>query len=151
VCLLVIHCISLPRGHYGGPTIAQLFTNCLPADAPPELAGLRVSSHFLIRRDGALLQFVSCRDRAWHAGVSCWHGRADCNDFSIGVELEGVDDGLYTVAQYEVLQALQQGLAARYPLRAMAAHSDIAPGRKTDPGPGFDWSRASAVLPRDPG
>jgi AmpD protein len=154
VCLLVVHCISLPRGEFGGPAILQLFTNGLPLTEHPDfagLAGLRVSSHFLIRRDGALLQFVSCAARAWHAGTSSWRGRPDCNDYSIGVELEGVDDGLYTSAQYEVLRALQSGLVARYPLRAMAAHSDIAPGRKTDPGPGFDWSRASAALTRDPG
>lgn len=151
VCLLVIHCISLPRGCYGGAAVPQLFANTLDTRADPrlaDLAGLRVSSHFLIRRDGELLQFVSCHQRAWHAGVSCWRGRPGCNDFSIGVELEGVDDGPYADAQYEVLTALQQGLLGAYPLRAQAAHSDIAPGRKTDPGPGFEWSRASALLER---
>lgn len=154
VTLLVVHCISLPRGQYGGPDVLQLFAGTLDPAARPDyadLAGLRVSSHFLIRRDGELLQFVACGQRAWHAGRSRWHGRPDCNDFSIGVELEGVDDGDYSDAQYAVLCALQAGLLAGYPLRAQAAHSDIAPGRKTDPGPGFDWSRASALLPRDPG
>ena len=154
VCLLVVHCISLPRGVYGGTAVPALFTNTLDCSAHPafaDLAGLRVSSHFMIRRDGELLQFAATTARAWHAGVSCWHGRPDCNDFSIGVELEGVDDGLYSDAQYQVLLALQAGLCAAHPLRAQAAHSDIAPGRKTDPGPGFDWSRASAVLERDPG
>lgn len=159
IVLLVVHCISLPRGVYGGPQIAQLFTNH-PFDAQASaqhdaelasLAGLQVSSHFLIRRDGALIQFVSCDARAWHAGVSFWKGRERCNDFSIGIELEGVDDGPYTQAQYAVLLALQSGLAARYPLRAQAAHSDIAPGRKTDPGSHFDWTLATRGLPRDPG
>lgn len=154
VCLLVVHCISLPRGRFGGSEVARLFTNRLdPAGHPDfqDLDGLRVSSHFLIRRDGELLQFVAAHRRAWHAGVSQWHGRGRCNDFSIGVELEGVDDGPYSEAQYQVLLALEQGLLAAFPLRAQAAHSDIAPGRKTDPGPGFDWQRASLWLPRDPG
>lgn len=154
ICLLVVHCISLPRGRFGGPQIMQLFTNTLPVDAGSgyaELAGLRVSSHFLIRRDGELIQFVACRERAWHAGVSRWRGRAHCNDYSIGVELEGVDDGPFAAAQYAVLAALQDGLCARYPLRALAAHSDIAPGRKTDPGSAFDWGLATQGLPRDAG
>lgn len=154
VCLLLVHCISLPRGHYGGPEVPALFANTLDPAAHPsfaDLAGLRVSSHFMIRRDGELLQFVATTSRAWHAGASRWRGRPRCNDFSIGVELEGVDDGPYTEAQYEVLLALQSGLLAAHPLRAQAAHSDVAPGRKSDPGPGFDWVRASALLPRDPG
>ena len=152
--LLVVHCISLPRGQYGGPEVPQLFTNRLPtgADGPfASLAGLRVSSHFLIRRDGELLQFVSCRARAWHAGQSRWRGRSACNDFSIGVELEGVDDAAFAAAQYEVLGALQDGLLARYPLRAQVGHSDIAPGRKTDPGSGFDWGHAALRLAREAG
>ena len=152
--LLVIHCISLPRGSYGGPAILQLFTNTLDCSGHPEfsdLAGLQVSSHSLIRRDGELIQFVSCLARAWHAGVSSWRGRPDCNDYAIGIELEGIDDGPFSDAQYEVLAALQTALIDRYPLRAQAAHSDVAPGRKTDPGTGFDWVRASALLVRDPG
>ena len=154
IILLVVHCISLPRGQFGGARITQLFTNTLPTGAGSgftDLAGLRVSSHFLIRRDGELLQFVSCLDRAWHAGASRWHGRERCNDFSIGVELEGVDDGPFAAPQYAVLEALQRGLSARYPLRALAAHSDIAPGRKSDPGSGFDWGLGAQGLPRDAG
>ena len=154
VCLLVVHCISLPRGSYGGPQIAELFGNTLvtaPGTPFADLAGLRVSSHFLIRRDGELQQFVSCDQRAWHAGLSRWHDRADCNDYSIGVEFEGVDDAPFTAQQYAVFLALQAGLSARYPLRAQAAHSDVASGRKTDPGSGFDWSLATQGLTRDPG
>jgi len=150
--LLVVHCISLPRGHYGGAEIIDLFSNRLDVTQHPsfaDLKGVEVSSHFLIRRDGELLQFVSCLDRAWHAGVSRWRGRERCNDFSIGVELEGVDDAEFTAEQYAVLKDLQHALQARYPLRAIAAHSDIAPGRKTDPGSGFDWSHANQGLPRD--
>jgi len=151
--LLVIHCISLPRGQYGGSAIIDLFMHTLDISQDPsfaDLQGVEVSSHFLIRRDGELIQFVSCLDRAWHAGVSRWRGRERCNDFSIGVELEGVDDRPFTHEQYAVLRALQKALEARYPLRAIAAHSDIAPGRKTDPGTGFDWSHVDQGLPRDP-
>jgi AmpD protein len=154
VSLLVVHCISLPRGVYGGPEIALLFGGQLPTgpgSAYADLAGLRVASHFLIRRDGELLQFVSCGQRAWHAGRSVWRGRSDCNDFSIGVELEGVDDGPFEPAQYAVLAALQRGLSGRYPLTAAAAHSDIAPGRKTDPGSGFEWRLAALGLPHSSG
>ncbi len=150
--LLVVHCISLPRGSYGGPAVADLFANRLDTAAGgpfAELAGLRVSSHFLIRRDGELLQFVACHRRAWHAGLSQWRERRRCNDFSIGVELEGVDDGPFTAAQYLSLQVLQAGLQQRYPLRAIQGHSDIAPGRKTDPGVGFDWTKAGQGLARD--
>ena len=143
--LIVIHNISLPPGEFGGAAIADLFLNRLDCDAHPyydaHLRGLRVSSHFVIRRDGELEQFVSCDERAWHAGVSDFFGRTRCNDFSIGVELEGADDQPFEAAQYATLAALVAALDARYPLEALAGHSDIAPGRKTDPGPHFDWSR----------
>lgn len=144
VDLLVIHAISLPPERFGGPAIEQLFTNCLDPNADPYFATistLRVSSHFLVRRDGELVQFVSCDARAWHAGVSSWNGRQRCNDFSIGVELEGSDTQPFTPAQYRRLVALTRVLRKRYPLSDITGHSDIAPGRKTDPGPCFDWSR----------
>lgn len=146
-CLIVIHNISLPPGEFGGPAIEQLFTNTLDWAAHPyygSIRGLRVSSHFLLRRDGELLQFVSTDERAWHAGVSCWQGRDNCNDFSIGIELEGTDTLPYTDAQYAGLRSLLPLLWQAYPnldSRAVAGHSDIAPGRKTDPGPAFDWPR----------
>lgn len=146
VSLIVIHAISLPPGEFGGDAIARLFTNSLDPAAHPYYAGihaLRVSAHFLIRRDGALVQFVPCDKRAWHAGVSSWHGRQRCNDFSIGIELEGCDDQPFAEAQYRSLVALLDVLRQRYPHVDVAGHSDIAPGRKTDPGPFFDWSRIS--------
>ncbi|MEP6389301.1 MAG: 1,6-anhydro-N-acetylmuramyl-L-alanine amidase AmpD [Halioglobus sp.] len=145
--LLVIHNISLPPGEYGNNCVEDLFTNCLNWDAHPyfnEIRGLEVSSHLLIRRDGELVQFVSCHERAWHAGDSCFAGRDNCNDYSIGVELEGTDDELYTDEQYEVLQILTRTLLTHYRdmnAQRIAGHSDIAPARKTDPGPAFDWSR----------
>jgi N-acetyl-anhydromuramoyl-L-alanine amidase len=143
--LIVVHNISLPPGEFGGSAIADLFLNRLDCDAHPyydaHLRGLRVSSHFVIRRDGALEQFVSCNERAWHAGLSNFFGRERCNDFSIGVELEGSDDTAFEAPQYETLAALVTSLVARYPIDALAGHSDIAPGRKTDPGPHFDWQR----------
>lgn len=142
--LLVIHNISLPPQHYGGPGVEQLFTNTLPADEHPYYAGiahLRVSAHFLIRRDGELLQFVSCDDRAWHAGVSNWRGRERCNDFSIGIELEGSDFEPFCAEQYARLRQLLATLRTVYPVQEMTGHSDIAPGRKTDPGPCFDWQQ----------
>jgi AmpD protein len=142
--LLVIHHISLPPGRFSGDAIERLFTNRLEASAHPDfasLAGLRVSAHFLIRRRGELLQFVAGDARAWHAGVSCFRGRERCNDFSIGVELEGTGEHRYTEAQYRVLASLTRALRARWPLRWVAGHSDVAPGRKTDPGPLFDWAR----------
>jgi AmpD protein len=155
--LLVLHSISLPRGEYGnhagGSAIERLFTNRLdPASHPSfaDLAGLRVSSHFLIYRDGALVQFVPLERRAWHAGGSSWRGRARCNDFSVGVELEGTDDGPFDAAQYQALVRLLKELQAVLPLRAIAAHSDVAPGRKSDPGTGFDWPRFLAALSRTP-
>jgi AmpD protein len=142
--LIVVHGISLPPGEFGGDGVERLFTNRLDPAAHPyyaQLADLRVSAHFLIRRDGALLQFVPCAQRAWHAGVSCWNGRERCNDFSIGIELEGTDDLPYEEAQYATLAALVDALCARYPIEDIVGHSDIAPGRKTDPGPAFDWQR----------
>jgi AmpD protein len=146
--LAVIHGISLPPGEFGGAAVQQLFTNTLDYSAHPYysgLRGLRVSAHFLIRRDGALLQFVPGSLRAWHAGDSCWRGRSRCNDFSIGIELEGADDRAYGDAQYAVCNALLRALCRRYPLSAVAGHCDIAPGRKTDPGPFFQWERIDAL------
>src|SRR5689334_12748643 len=137
VTLLVVHSISLPPGEFGGDAIERLFTNRLDPAAHPyfrEIAGLRVSSHFLVRRDGELLQFVATDRRAWHAGESRWRGRTRCNDFSLGVELEGADDGPFAPVQYARLAALIGALRERLPLREVAAHSDLAPGRKTDPG-----------------
>ncbi len=151
ITLLVIHNISLPPGEFGGDAIERLFTNELDCGAHPyyrTLAGMRVSSHFLIRRDGELLQFVPCKMRAWHAGVSTWRGRSSCNDFSIGIELEGADDVPYTEQQYRVLAELVRALQPVYPIADVAGHCDIAPGRKTDPGPGFDWTRFRESIPR---
>lgn len=142
--LLVIHNISLPPGQYGGPFIGDLFGNRLDCDAHPyfdQLRALRVSAHFLIRRDGAVIQFVSSNERAWHAGASSFGGRERCNDFSIGIELEGTDFEPFAAHQYEALAALTAGLRARYPLTDVAGHEHIAPQRKTDPGPFFDWAR----------
>ncbi|NEX64432.1 1,6-anhydro-N-acetylmuramyl-L-alanine amidase AmpD [Noviherbaspirillum galbum] len=154
--LLVIHNISLPPSQFGGPEIANLFTNTLDCDAHPyfdQLRELRVSAHFLVRRDGHLMQFVSANDRAWHAGVSNHCGRERCNDFSVGVELEGTDFDPFEPAQYTVLGALTRALVARYPIVAVAGHEHIAPGRKTDPGPHFDWAhfRKSLIQNNAPG
>jgi len=149
ITLLVVHGISLPPGRFGGPAIAALFTNRLDPSAHPYFAtaaALRVSAHFLIGRDGALTQFVSCERRAWHAGASSWRGRDQCNDFSIGVELEGADDIPYAAAQYTVLARLARALRRRYPIVDIAGHSEIAQGRKTDPGPAFDWARLRRML-----
>jgi AmpD protein len=140
--LLVIHAISLPPGEFGGEAIEQLFTNRLDPNAHPyfkEIEGLKVSAHFLIRRDGELIQFVPCGRRAWHAGASAWKGQNRCNDFSLGVELEGSDNQPFERIQYQVLARLIANLRRHYPLNDIAGHSDIAPGRKTDPGPCFDW------------
>ena len=142
--LIVIHAISLPPGEFGGPQVIELFTNCLDPEAHPffrEIQGLRVSAHFLIRRDGELIQFVSSTKRAWHAGVSNWLGQENCNDFSIGIELEGCDQLGFEDAQYIALLRLLAELHRRHSIQAVVGHSDIAPGRKTDPGPCFDWSR----------
>lgn len=147
--LVVIHNISLPPGEFGGPWIEDLFLNRLHPGAHPYfagLAGLEVSAHFLVRRDGEVMQFVPCALRAWHAGSSSWRGRERCNDFSIGIELEGADDLPFTDAQYEALAALTRALFARYGRLGLAGHSEVAPGRKTDPGPHFDWRRYRASL-----
>ena len=140
--LIVIHAISLPPGQFGGEAVEQLFTNSLDPNVHPyfaEINALRVSAHFFIRRGGELLQFVSCNDRAWHAGVSCWQARERCNDFSIGIELEGDDETKFEEAQYHVLNELIAGLRRAFPIVDVVGHCDIAPGRKTDPGSGFDW------------
>lgn len=142
--LLVIHSISLPPGQYGGPEVPALFTNQLDWQAHPyflRLKDLRVSSHFFIRRDGRLWQFVSANDRAWHAGASEYRGRNNCNDDSIGIELEGLEGGLFEDAQYVQLNLLCQALQKHYPIAHIAGHQHIAPGRKQDPGSGFDWQR----------
>ena len=144
--LIVIHGISLPPGCYGGTAIDRLFTNRLDPQEHPyfeAIAGVRVSSHLLIRRDGELVQYVPFDKRAWHAGDSCFRGRFACNDFSIGIELEGQDEEAYTLVQYERLSEAVAVLVRTYPgltLQAIVGHSDIAPGRKTDPGPAFDWA-----------
>lgn len=157
ISLIVIHGISLPPGQFGGPYIDALFCNSLdPADHPyfAEVAGLQVSSHFLIRRDGELVQYVPCDRRAWHAGRSHWQGRDNCNDFSLGIELEGTDHDPYTSAQYARLNELLNLLQRHYgiPPQALAGHDQIAPGRKTDPGPTFDWRQiqnaAGAPVPQ---
>jgi len=155
VSLIVIHCISLPPGQFGGEAISQLFLNQLDCQAHPYFAtleGLKVSAHLLIRRDGRLIQYVPFNKRAWHAGVSCYHGRARCNDFSIGIELEGTEESAYTEAQYRMLIAVLKTVHRHYPKTAdhgLVGHSDIAPSRKSDPGPSFDWSRlAKAGFPR---
>ena len=148
VDLLVLHSISLPPGVFGGEQVAQLFTNRLDWSAHPyfeQIRGLKVSAHFLLRRDGRTLQFVSCDQRAWHAGVSAWRGRDNCNDFSVGIELEGLEGGAFEPAQYAALLPLLRALLRRYPLQAITGHQHIAPGRKHDPGAGFDWA-ALALL-----
>lgn len=147
--LLVIHSISLPPGQYGGNEVQALFTNQLDWDAHPyfgQIRGLEVSSHFYIRRDGSLWQFVSCDDRAWHAGRSAYRGRANCNDDSIGIELEGLEGECFEAAQYDSLARLCKTLATQYPLAHIAGHEHIAPGRKQDPGPGFDWPLLRSLL-----
>jgi N-acetyl-anhydromuramoyl-L-alanine amidase len=151
VTLVVLHSISLPRGDYGGDAVERLFTNHLDTAAHPsfaDLAGVKVSAHFLIRRDGELIQFVPVSRRAWHAGASRWRGRERCNDFSLGIELEGVDDQPFERAQYARLTSLLKALREIVPLRDVAAHSDVAPGRKTDTGAGFDWRRFASALSR---
>jgi AmpD protein len=152
--LLVLHNISLPPGHFGNDRIERLFLNILEPCAHPFLellTGVRVSAHFLIERDGRITQFVSCGRRAWHAGASVFDGRAGCNDFSVGIELEGSDFTAFESAQYAALAKLTAALRAAVPLRAVRGHSHIAPGRKTDPGPLFDWHHfaSQAALPAD--
>ncbi|MDO8989983.1 MAG: 1,6-anhydro-N-acetylmuramyl-L-alanine amidase AmpD [Sideroxyarcus sp.] len=147
--LLVIHGISLPPNEYGGNAIERFFTNTLDHDEHSyyeQLKGVTVSSHFLVRRDGQIVQFVPCGKRAWHAGASTWRGRTRCNDFSIGIELEGSDFEPYTELQYAALARLIRYLKRAYPIRDIAGHSDIAPGRKTDPGPYFHWEKLSECL-----
>ncbi|MBE0614646.1 MAG: 1,6-anhydro-N-acetylmuramyl-L-alanine amidase AmpD [Burkholderiales bacterium] len=151
ITLLVIHNISLPPGEFGGDGIERLFTNTLDCGAHPyylTLTGVRVSAHFLIRRTGELLQFVPCTMRAWHAGVSAWRGRKACNDFSIGIELEGADAVPYADTQYSVLVELMRALRSAYPIIDIVGHSDIAPERKTDPGAAFDWVRVRDLIGR---
>jgi AmpD protein len=150
--LIVVHGISMPPGEFGGPWIDRLFTNTLPADAHPffaEVDSLRVSSHLVIMRDGAMTQYVKFTDRAWHAGTSAYQGRAACNDFSVGVELEGTDTLPYEAEQYRALAEVVAALCTAYPRLSadrLVGHSDIAPGRKTDPGPAFDWMRARRLI-----
>jgi len=151
VSLVLLHSISLPPGEYGGDGVERLFTNQLEFAAHPYYSGLRgleVSAHFFIRRDGRTLQFVSCDDRAWHAGASSWRGRENCNDWSIGIELEGLEGGAFESVQYRQLAVLLRALAARYPIEEAVGHEDVAPGRKADPGPGFDWAGLQRVLRR---
>jgi AmpD protein len=147
--LIVVHSISLPPGQYGGPEVQQLFTNQLDWDAHPyfdQIRGIQVSAHFYIRRGGELWQFVSCEHRAWHAGVSRYRGRSNCNDDSIGIELEGLEGGPFESAQYEALASLCAALKDVYPVVHVAGHEHVAPGRKMDPGPGFDWSRLQQAM-----
>lgn len=147
ISMIVIHNISLPPNQYGGNSVIELFTNTLNPNEHPYYAEIytrKVSSHFFIRRDGELIQFVSCLQRAWHAGVSNWLGRERCNDFSVGIELEGNDFEAFEAAQYTTLQQLIITLKQTYPIQHIVGHSDIAPGRKTDPGPYFDWLKIKA-------
>ena len=148
ISLIVIHNISLPPSQYGGMGIIELFTNCLNPNEHPYYAEIytrKVSSHFLIRRDGELMQFVSCLQRAWHAGASQWQGRERCNDFSVGIELEGSDFEAFEPAQYKTLNLLLKALKKTYPIQQIVGHSDIAPGRKTDPGPYFEWANITSA------
>ncbi len=149
VRLLVIHAISLPPGEFGGNAVLDFFTNRLdPAGHSffATIASLNVSAHFFLRRGGELIQLVPCGRRAWHAGVSSWRGRSACNDFSIGIELEGCDEKPFTEKQYRRLARITRALKDAYPIEEIVGHSGIAPGRKTDPGPGFDWARFRRLL-----
>jgi AmpD protein len=142
--LAVVHAISLPPGHWRGDAVQRFFTNTLDVAAHPyfeTIRHLRVSAHFFIRRSGRVLQFVSCDQRAWHAGISCWRGRDNCNDWSIGIELEGLDGLEFDSGQYRALANLLRVLSGRYAISEVVGHEHIAPGRKSDPGPGFDWHR----------
>ena len=152
--LIVVHSISLPPGQYGGTAVQALFTNTLDWDAHPyyqSIRGLQVSAHFYIQRGGRVWQFVDCGQRAWHAGASCYRGRAQCNDDSIGIELEGLEGDTFEPVQYAALSALCDDLVQRYPIAHIAGHEHIAPGRKADPGPGFDWIRLQTALGWDAG
>lgn len=147
--LIVLHSISLPPGQYGGDEVQRLFTNQLDWNRHPyfkTIEGMEVSAHFYIRRDGELLQFVSANDRAWHAGASCYRGRSNCNDDSIGIELEGVEGGPFEERQYETLASVCAALLQHYPIAHIAGHEHVAPGRKGDPGSGFDWPRLQNTL-----
>lgn len=149
VDLVVLHSISLPPGRYGGPQVPAFFSNQLDWDAHPyfqSIRGMQVSAHFFVQRSGALWQFVDCDQRAWHAGASCYRGRAQCNDDSIGIELEGLEGDVFEAAQYRTLAALCHDLALRHPIAHVAGHEHVAPGRKHDPGPGFDWGRLQQDL-----
>jgi AmpD protein len=153
ITLLVVHGISLPPGRFGGDAVEQLFTNRLDAGVHPyfaSLVDLRVSAHLFVRRGGSIVQFVACDRRAWHAGASSWRGRERCNDFSIGVELEGTDDRPYTARQYVQLARIVKALRTRYPVTDVVGHCDVAPGRKTDPGPAFDWRRLASLVDLGP-
>jgi AmpD protein len=148
ISLVVVHAISLPPSQFGSDDIHRLFTNTLDPGAHPyfaQISALRVSAHFLISRHGDLIQFVSCLHRAWHAGVSCWDGHERCNDFSIGIELEGCDELPFEAVQYTRLVALIEALKSRYSVSSVVGHSDIAPGRKRDPGPCFEWRNLSSL------
>jgi N-acetyl-anhydromuramoyl-L-alanine amidase len=150
--LILIHAISLPPGKYGGGEVQRLFTNRLDWDTHPyfkSIEGMQVSSHFYIARTGDLWQFVPVVHRAWHAGVSCHQGRDNCNDFSVGIELEGVDGGLFEAAQYESLGSLCNAIAQEFPIRAIAGHEHVAPGRKSDPGSGFNWLNLQHMMALD--
>ena len=150
VDLVVVHNISLPPGRFAGRWVEAFFQNRLDVTVDPyfeQISGLQVSAHFYIRRDGELVQFVSTDDRAWHAGQSLWQGRSNCNDYSLGIELAGADDQPFAAAQYATLWRLLAALRARYPLTAIAGHEHVAPGRKTDPGPCFDWAGVRARHP----
>ncbi|MGC4062688.1 MAG: 1,6-anhydro-N-acetylmuramyl-L-alanine amidase AmpD [Aquabacterium sp.] len=149
ITLAVIHSISLPPGVYGGDEIERLFTNQLDWSAHPyfeQIKGAEVSAHFVIRRDGTLLQFVSVLDRAWHAGPSSWQGRANCNDYSVGIELEGLEDTPFEAPQYQALSMLLDALSQQWPIAQIAGHEHIAPGRKRDPGQAFDWPLLQSLL-----
>ena len=151
VDLVVVHSISLPPGEYGTGAVQQLFTNQLDWDAHPYYQGIRgleVSAHFFVTRLGEVWQFVDCDARAWHAGASSWRGKDRCNDDSIGIELEGLEGLPFEPAQYAALENLCEAIAARYPVAHLAGHEHIAPGRKRDPGPGFDWPRLRGLLSR---
>ena len=149
VDLVVLHSISLPPGVYGGHQVQDLFTNQLDWGQHPyfkQIEGLKVSAHFFVRRTGEVWQFVSCDDRAWHAGASQYRGRSNCNDDSIGIELEGLEGDTFEIAQYQALAALQSAISQRYPITHIAGHEHIAPGRKVDPGPGLDWDLLQSFL-----
>jgi AmpD protein len=149
VQLAVVHSISLPPGRYGGPAVEQFFTNRLDLPAHPYfagLAGVEVSAHFVIRRSGEVVQFVGVEQRAWHAGVSSWRGRGNCNDYSLGIELEGLEGDRFEPAQYRALARLLRAARRRWPLQEVVGHEHVAPGRKRDPGAGFDWARLARRL-----